>query len=83
MCNVDNGVLGQVWVGGDNGSHSAFPDFSTLHICKNYDDIRAYAESVQVGDFARCLVSSTYTGSTRGCSTGRLYEGAEAWRHSP
>jgi hypothetical protein len=46
MCNVDTGVLGQVWA----GSHApaAFPDFNTKHRCKNYDDVKRWAEKLQV-----------------------------------
>ncbi|ORY71450.1 tat pathway signal sequence [Pseudomassariella vexata] len=42
ICNVDTGVLGQVWVHPDKPS--AFPDFNTEHKCKNYDDVRKWAE---------------------------------------
>ncbi|KAL7953319.1 hypothetical protein V8C34DRAFT_297313 [Trichoderma compactum] len=45
MCNVDTGVLGQVWV--DPKQPTAFPDFHTKHVCKNYDDIRDWAERLQ------------------------------------
>ena len=45
MCNVDTGVLGQVWV--DPQAPMAFPEFNTLHKCKNYDDVRAWAEKLQ------------------------------------
>ncbi|KAK0725530.1 hypothetical protein B0H67DRAFT_659132 [Lasiosphaeris hirsuta] len=45
MCNVDTGVLGQVWY---NKEHpAAFPDFNTRHKCKNYDGIRRWAEMRQ------------------------------------
>lgn len=46
MCNVDTGVLGQVWYGPDHPE--AFPDFNTKHTCKNYEDIRIWAEKYQV-----------------------------------
>lgn len=46
MCNVDTGVLGQVWW--DKSSPQAFPDFNTRHKCKNYDDVRLWAEAHQV-----------------------------------
>jgi hypothetical protein len=46
MCNVDTGVLGQVWY--DKENPSAFPDFNTRHKCKNYDAIREWAELHQV-----------------------------------
>ncbi|KAF0644777.1 hypothetical protein NXS19_002086 [Fusarium pseudograminearum] len=45
MCNVDTGVLGQVWY--DKKEPNAFPDFNTKHTCKNYDDIRKWAKSLQ------------------------------------
>ncbi|QYT01717.1 hypothetical protein H0G86_008743 [Trichoderma simmonsii] len=45
MCNVDTGVLGQVWV--DPKQPTAFPDFRTKHVCKNYEDIRNWAEHLQ------------------------------------
>lgn len=48
MCNVDTGVLGQVWAHPDNPS--AFPDFNTDHKCKNYDAVRLYAEKIQVSN---------------------------------
>lgn len=46
MCNVDTGVLGQVWI--DPEHPTAFPDFRTKHVCKNYDDIREWAKRHQV-----------------------------------
>jgi hypothetical protein len=46
MCNVDTGVLGQVWVYPDEPT--AFPDFNTRHICKNYEAVRVWAEKMQV-----------------------------------
>ena len=46
MCHVDTGVLGQVWY--DKKDPNAFPDFNTKHTCKNYDDIRKWAKSLQV-----------------------------------
>jgi hypothetical protein len=48
MCNVDTGVLGQVWV--DPQEPMAFPDFNTQHLCKNYDVIKQWAEKLQVRD---------------------------------
>ncbi|KAF4456445.1 tat pathway signal sequence [Fusarium austroafricanum] len=45
MCNVDTGVLGQVWY--DKKDPNAFPDFNTKHTCKNYDDIRKFAKKLQ------------------------------------
>lgn len=46
MCNVDTGVLGQVWV--DPEGPEAFPDFNTKHVCKNYENVRQWAEKLQV-----------------------------------
>lgn len=46
MCNVDTGVLGQVWY--DRKNPSAFPDFNTKHTCKNYEDIKKWSEKLQV-----------------------------------
>ncbi|KAK7421541.1 hypothetical protein QQZ08_009886 [Neonectria magnoliae] len=45
MCNVDTGVLGQVWVNPDEPM--AFPDFNTKHMCKNYDDVKEWAGKLQ------------------------------------
>lgn len=45
MCNVDTGVLGQVWV--NREQPKAFPDFNTKHKCKNYDAVRQWAEEHQ------------------------------------
>ncbi|KAL7782789.1 hypothetical protein V8C37DRAFT_413846 [Trichoderma ceciliae] len=45
MCNADTGVLGQVWI--DPQQPTAFPDFRTKHVCKNYDDIRQWAKLLQ------------------------------------
>ncbi len=46
MCNVDTGVLGQVWY--NPKAPEAFPDFNTRHKCKNYEDVRRWAEALQV-----------------------------------
>ncbi|KAF4987367.1 hypothetical protein FDECE_15463 [Fusarium decemcellulare] len=45
MCNVDTGVLGQVWA--NQKDPNAFPDFNTKHTCKNYEDIKKWAEKLQ------------------------------------
>lgn len=45
MCNVDTGLLGQVWVYPDEPM--AFPVFNTQHVCKNYDDVREWARKLQ------------------------------------
>jgi hypothetical protein len=49
MCNVDTGVLGQRWVDGEQPY--GFPDFQTTHKCKNYDDVRQWAEKLQSAPF--------------------------------
>jgi len=46
MCNVDTGVLGQVWW--NPSKPAAFPDFNTIHQCKNYDDVRKWADAHQI-----------------------------------
>jgi hypothetical protein len=45
MCNVDTSILGQVWVNSDKPT--AFPDFNTRHMCKNFDAIKAWAGKVE------------------------------------
>ncbi|KAJ8062858.1 hypothetical protein OCU04_008112 [Sclerotinia nivalis] len=46
MCQVDTGVLGQVWW--DKSKPQAFVDFNTEHKCKNFDAIRQWAEGRQM-----------------------------------
>lgn len=46
MCTADYGVFGQWWVK-DVGP---FVDFNTKHKCKNFEDIRAWAEQHQILD---------------------------------
>jgi hypothetical protein len=46
MCNVDTGVLGQVWTNPEDPT--AFPDFNTKHKCKNYDHVKDWALKLQV-----------------------------------
>lgn len=46
MCSVDVGVLGQVWVHPDKPS--AFVDFNTEHQCRNFEQIRDWAEKHQL-----------------------------------
>lgn len=49
MCNVDTGILGQVWVASENSDKPiAFPDFNTKHVCKNYDHVKDWAVKLQV-----------------------------------
>ncbi|KAL2871651.1 oxidase ustYa family protein [Aspergillus lucknowensis] len=46
MCTIDIGVLGQVWI---HPEHPApFVDFNTHHRCRNFEDIRAWAEGNQL-----------------------------------
>ena len=42
MCTVDVGVLGQVWW--DRDEPTAYPDFNTEHKCRNFEDVRRWAE---------------------------------------
>ncbi|KAF9889812.1 hypothetical protein FE257_006902 [Aspergillus nanangensis] len=46
MCTVDVGVLGQVWVWPDNPV--PFVDFNTQHKCRNFDEIRQWAQDHQL-----------------------------------
>lgn len=46
MCTVDTGVLGQVWIYPDNPE--PFVDFRTRHTCKNFEQIRRWAEINQL-----------------------------------
>ncbi|KAL8346158.1 hypothetical protein RB601_004036 [Gaeumannomyces tritici] len=49
MCNVDTGVLGQVWTLQPEATVvQAFPDFNTLHKCKDYEAVRKWGEEHQV-----------------------------------
>ncbi|USW58675.1 Putative mycotoxin biosynthesis protein UstYa [Septoria linicola] len=49
MCQVDIGVLGQVWWQPKNQKMpEAFVDFNTKHVCKNFDAIRQWAEERQM-----------------------------------
>ena len=43
MCSASINVLGNFWVEG----FGTFPDFNTMHKCKNYDDVRQWAEDNQ------------------------------------
>ena len=46
MCNMDIGTFGLVWV---NQSHPRpWPDFNTEHVCRNFEDIRAWSERNQI-----------------------------------
>jgi hypothetical protein len=49
MCNPDVGVLGQVWWQPENQtSPSPFVDFNTVHRCRDYEAVRAWAEAHQL-----------------------------------
>ncbi|KAK7539774.1 tat pathway signal sequence [Phyllosticta citribraziliensis] len=48
MCNVDIGVLGQVWVQFDDDDPFAYVDFNTKHTCRNFDQVREWAKEHQV-----------------------------------
>lgn len=46
MCTVDIAVLGQVWTYPD--TPQAFVDFNTRHTCRNFDEVRQWAEARQI-----------------------------------
>lgn len=46
MCMPDVGVLGQIWY--DKEAPKAFVDFNTKHQCRNYEEIRKWAEEHQL-----------------------------------
>ncbi|KAJ4408288.1 hypothetical protein N0V91_003292 [Didymella pomorum] len=48
MCNVDIGVLGQVWYQPPNSPIEPFVDFNTVHTCRNFDAVRDWAEKHQL-----------------------------------
>jgi hypothetical protein len=49
MCTVDVGVFGQVWYRAEpTDVPAAFVDFNTNHKCRNYEDIRKWAEVRQL-----------------------------------
>lgn len=54
MCSVDTGLLGEVWYRPTDPDASRTPkpfvDFSTQHKCRNFDDIRRWAEERQMPD---------------------------------
>jgi hypothetical protein len=47
MCTIDIGVFGSVWVGNRSDPHS-FLDFNTKHVCRNFEEIREWAEENQL-----------------------------------
>ncbi|KAF3037802.1 hypothetical protein E8E12_005582 [Didymella heteroderae] len=48
MCNVDIGVLGQVWYQPPDSPIEPFVDFNTVHTCRNFDAVRDWAEKHQL-----------------------------------
>lgn len=46
MCTVDIGVLGQVWIYPE--TPQAFVDFNTRHTCRNFEEVRRWAEEKQI-----------------------------------
>jgi hypothetical protein len=46
MCGVDVGMLGQVWW--DPTWPKSFVDFNTKHVCRNFEEIRGWAEQRQL-----------------------------------
>jgi len=46
MCTVDIGVLGQVWY--HPSAPAPFVDFNTRHKCRNFEDVRKWAEARQL-----------------------------------
>ena len=49
MCTVDIGVLGQVWFQPNaTKAPEAFVDFNTVHVCRNFEDVRRWAEEHQM-----------------------------------
>lgn len=47
MCMMDIGVFGFVWVG-NHSDPEPFIDSNTKHICRNFEEIRAWAEEHQM-----------------------------------
>ena len=50
MCTVDVGVLGQVWYQPPGKGPESFVDFNTVHKCRNFEDVRKWAEKNQLPD---------------------------------
>lgn len=48
MCNVDIGVLGQVWYQPPEADIEPFVDFNTVHTCRNFEVVRDWAEKHQL-----------------------------------
>jgi hypothetical protein len=52
MCTVDMGVMGQIWVHEVDEGTGALPfvDFNTLHVCRDYEAVRKWAEAHQIAE---------------------------------
>lgn len=49
MCNVDIGVLGQVWFQPSMAEYpEAYVDFNTKHVCRDFDAVRKWALEHQI-----------------------------------
>ncbi|KFY67880.1 hypothetical protein V496_01370 [Pseudogymnoascus sp. VKM F-4515 (FW-2607)] len=48
MCTVDIGVLGQVWTYPE--TPQPFVDFNTRHMCRNFEEVRKWAEEKQISE---------------------------------
>lgn len=48
MCTVDVGVFGQVWTYPDHPQ--PFVDFNTQHKCRNFEQLRQWAEQNQLAE---------------------------------
>ncbi|KIW07025.1 uncharacterized protein PV09_01919 [Verruconis gallopava] len=48
MCTMDTSVFGSVWV--DRNDPRPFTDFNTKHVCRDFEQIREWAEDHQLGD---------------------------------
>lgn len=46
MCTMDIGVFGAVWVNAT--APHPFVDFNTMHVCRNFEEIRSWAERNQI-----------------------------------
>ncbi|KAK6383299.1 hypothetical protein LTR65_010284 [Meristemomyces frigidus] len=51
MCTVDIGVMGQVWFQPAMAEFpEAYVDFNTRHMCRNFEDVRQWAQEHQISD---------------------------------
>lgn len=54
MCSVDVGLLGEVWfwpTDPDVEGPRPFVDFNVQHKCRNFEDVRRWAEARQMPEF--------------------------------